>query len=130
MASAINKLGGKKLSDNLNWIDKSSSGTYHKYALCTRVWKWLLKQAPHCATVIFLRPLIIYISRQSQPMTATEMIIRVNLNFDLYFVSAQGNDNFCSVLLNQGLLNRWTSQLDLGCTTGGLERVVSVHNST
>ena len=30
----------------------------------------------------------------------------------------------------QGLLNRWTSQLDLGCTTGGLERVVSVHNST
>ena len=46
----------KKLSDNLNWIDKSSSGTYHKYALCTRVWKWLLKQAPHCAPVIFLRP--------------------------------------------------------------------------
>ena len=32
--------------------------------------------------------------------------------------------------LGQGLLNRWTSQLDLGCTTGGLERVVSVHNST
>jgi hypothetical protein len=62
--------------------------------------KWLLKQAPHCAPVIFLRPLIIYISRQSQPMTATEMIIRVNLNFDLYFVSAQRNDNFCSVLLN------------------------------
>jgi hypothetical protein len=30
----------------------------------------------------------------------------------------------------QRLLNRWTSQLDLGCTTGGLERVVSVHNST
>ena len=29
-----------------------------------------------------------------------------------------------------GLLNRWTSQLDLGITTGGLERVVSVHNST
>ena len=29
-----------------------------------------------------------------------------------------------------GLLNRWTSQLDLGSTTGGLERVVSVHNST
>ena len=28
----------------------------------------------------------------------------------------------------QGLLNRWTSQLDLGCTSGGLERVVSVHN--
>ena len=28
------------------------------------------------------------------------------------------------------LLNRWTSQLDLGCTTGGLERVVSVHDST
>ena len=32
--------------------------------------------------------------------------------------------------LNQGLLNRWTLQLDLVCTTGGLERVVSVHNST
>ena len=29
-----------------------------------------------------------------------------------------------------GLLNRWTSQLDLGSMTGGLERVVSVHNST
>ena len=29
-----------------------------------------------------------------------------------------------------GLLNRWMSQLDLECTTGGLERVVSVHNST
>ena len=33
-------------------------------------------------------------------------------------------------ILRQRLLNRWTSQLDLGCTTGGLERVVSVHNST
>ena len=32
--------------------------------------------------------------------------------------------------LGQRLLNRWTSQLDLGCTTGCLERVVSVHNST
>ena len=32
--------------------------------------------------------------------------------------------------LRQGVLNRWTSQLDLGCTTGGLKRVVSVHNST
>jgi hypothetical protein len=32
--------------------------------------------------------------------------------------------------LRQRLLNRWTSQLDLECTTGGLERVVSVHNST
>jgi hypothetical protein len=30
----------------------------------------------------------------------------------------------------QRLLNRWTLQLDLGCTTGGLERVVSVHTST
>ena len=30
----------------------------------------------------------------------------------------------------QRLLNRWTSQLDLGSTTGCLERVVSVHNST
>ena len=36
----------------------------------------------------------------------------------------------CLFVLGQGLLNRWTSQLDLGCTTGGLERVVSVHNST
>ena len=51
-----------------------------------------------------------------------------------------GGNKFCSyknqVLpqqkgwLSQGLLNRWTSQLDLGCTTGGLERVVSVHSST
>ena len=32
--------------------------------------------------------------------------------------------------LIHGLLNRWTSQLDLGITTGGLERVVSLHNST
>jgi hypothetical protein len=31
-------------------------------------------------------------------------------------------------VLMHGLLNRWTSQLDLGSTTGGLERVVSVHN--
>ena len=31
-------------------------------------------------------------------------------------------------LFSQGLLNRWTSQLDLECTTGGLERVVTVHN--
>ena len=30
----------------------------------------------------------------------------------------------------QGLLDRWTSQLDLGITTGCLEREVSVHNST
>ena len=30
----------------------------------------------------------------------------------------------------QRLLNRWTVQLDLGCTTGGLERAVLVHNST
>ena len=32
--------------------------------------------------------------------------------------------------LGQRLLNRWTSQLDLGSTAGSLERVVSVHNST
>ena len=32
--------------------------------------------------------------------------------------------------IDQRLLNRWTSQLDLGCTTGWLERVVSVHNTT
>ena len=30
----------------------------------------------------------------------------------------------------QRLLNRWTSHLDLGCMTGWLERVVSVHIST
>ena len=30
----------------------------------------------------------------------------------------------------QRLLNRWTMQLDLGSTTGCLQRVVSVHNST
>ena len=36
----------------------------------------------------------------------------------------------CVCILNHGLLNRWTSQLDLGSTTGGLERVFSVHNST
>ena len=33
-------------------------------------------------------------------------------------------------VLRQGLLNRWTSQLDLGNTAGWLERAVSVHNST
>ena len=32
--------------------------------------------------------------------------------------------------LIQGLLNRWTSQLDLVSSTGGLERVVSVQTST
>ena len=30
----------------------------------------------------------------------------------------------------QGLLDRWTSQLDLGITAGGLERAFLVHNST
>jgi hypothetical protein len=33
-------------------------------------------------------------------------------------------------ILMQGRLKRWRSQLDLGNTTGGLETVVSVHNST
>ena len=33
-------------------------------------------------------------------------------------------------VIMQGLLNRWTSQLDLGITAGALERAVSVHNST
>ena len=32
--------------------------------------------------------------------------------------------------VNQGRLKRWTSQLDLGNTTGGLETVASEHNST
>ena len=32
--------------------------------------------------------------------------------------------------IDQGHLKRWTLQLDLGNTTGGLETVVSVHNST
>ena len=36
----------------------------------------------------------------------------------------------CVGQIGQGLLNRWTSQLDLGITAGGLERAVSVHNST
>ena len=31
-------------------------------------------------------------------------------------------------LISQGLLTRWTSQPDLGNTSGWLERVVSVHN--
>ena len=38
------------------------------------------------------------------------------------------NTNYCPGRSSQRLLNRWTSQLDLGCTTGCLERVVSVHN--
>ena len=37
---------------------------------------------------------------------------------------------FNSCQVSQRLLNRWTSHLDLGCTTGWLERVVSVHYST
>ena len=32
--------------------------------------------------------------------------------------------------IDQGRIKRWTSQLDLGNTTGRLETVVSVHNST
>ena len=43
-------------------------------------------------------------------------------------VASQGISYYCKPM--QELLNRWTPQLDLGCTTGGLERVVSVHNST
>ena len=31
-------------------------------------------------------------------------------------------------VVTQRLLNRWTSQLDLGCTTGWLERAVSLNN--
>ena len=31
-------------------------------------------------------------------------------------------------LVGQGRLKRWTSQLDLGNTIGGIETVVSVHN--
>ena len=58
--------------------------------------------------------------------------------FVLFFVRAIGVLPVMHMLIaelfpteiRQGLLNRWTSQLDLGCTTGGLERVVSVHNST
>ena len=45
-------------------------------------------------------------------------------------LSASQNSFLAISTINQGLLNRWTSQLDLGCTTGCLERVVSVHNST
>ena len=42
----------------------------------------------------------------------------------------KNEDELAADKVIQGLLNRWTSQLDLDCTTGGLERVVSVHNST
>ena len=37
---------------------------------------------------------------------------------------------FVPGMLRHGLLNRWTSEYDWGNTTGGLETVVSVHNST
>ena len=40
-------------------------------------------------------------------------------NFSLLFVADVSG-------VSQGLLNRWTLQLDLGSTTGWLERVVSV----
>ena len=46
--------------------------------------------------------------------------MKEKLNFEVVF----------KIGISQRLLNRWTSQLDLGCTTGCLERVVSVHNST
>ena len=46
----------------------------------------------------------------------------------LWWELSKQSGPYCST--TQRLLNRWTSQLDLGCTTGGLERVVSVHNST
>ena len=52
-------------------------------------------------------------------------LFKVSLNHLLMTLYAE-----ITCLFGQGLLNRWTSQLDLGCTTGGLERVVSVHNST
>ena len=48
----------------------------------------------------------------------------------LSYVKQQETTNKTKGQIIQRLLNRWTSQLDLGCTTGGLERVVSVHNST
>ena len=52
---------------------------------------------------------------------------------DYYNISVEILPSFTTpttIKITQGLLNRWTLQLDLGCTTGGLERVVSVHNST
>ena len=36
--------------------------------------------------------------------------------------------SYICCVLRQGLLKRWTLQLDLGITPGRLERVVSVHN--
>ena len=50
-----------------------------------------------------------------------DYIVCNNLKFvNTYFGKSHGSIH--------GLLNRWTSQLDLGSMTGGLERVVSVHN--
>ena len=53
----------KKLSDNLNWIDKSSSGTYHKYALCTRVWKVAAKTGTALCNRHFSKTPWLYISQ-------------------------------------------------------------------
>ena len=47
-----------------------------------------------------------------------------------YSYKHKENDTKGESLIIHGLLNRWTSQLDLGITTVWLERVVSVHNRT
>ena len=90
-----------------------------------------------------LGPIILYLGRteRSSAIEGSENLGGLNSKrlFILVLQISWGWPDFQSkkfrvwnqeVQLTQGLLNRWTSQLDLGCTTGGLERVVSVHNST
>ena len=60
----------------------------------------------------------------------TSICWQISSNFDtpLQIANFVYGQSLNSII--QGPLNRWTSQLDLGNTTGGLETVVSVHNST
>ena len=51
------------------------------------------------------------------------------INFSLGLNMSQVCMRLVWLPIRQGLLNRWTSQLDLGITAGGLERGVSVHYS-
>ena len=80
--------------------------------------------------MLFLAPIFVYISSQILHMNmnvpdnfhlsgSSEVISAVHVHFLRFYPN-----------LIQRLLNRWMLQLDLGCTTEGLERVVSVHNST
>ena len=64
---------------------------------------------------------------QMLPQTC-ERLKKIREAYPVY--TKKGNGLISVAKIRHGLLNRWTSQLDLGCTTGGLERVVSVHNST